>query len=60
MFLHFYVDNEEEYDDEEEDQKKKKKESEKKTADTDDKNGTNHGEKKDGFSAFKGSGNKLR
>ena len=40
--------------------RKKKKESEKKTADTDDKNGTNHGEKKDGFSAFKGSGNKLR
>ena len=39
--------------------RKKQKESEKKSADAaDDKNGTT--EKKDGFSAFKGGGNKLR
>jgi ubiquitin fusion degradation protein 1 len=42
--------------------RKKQKESEKKSAEGgDDKNGTqNTSEKKDGFSAFKGSGNKLR
>jgi hypothetical protein len=39
--------------------RKKQKESEKKSADAaDGKNGTT--EKKDGFSAFKGGGNKLR
>lgn len=42
--------------------RKKQKDSEKKSAEGgDDKNGTqNTSEKKDGFSAFKGSGNKLR